>query len=307
MIVEKSIPVISNCQAQPIAQALSQYCPGHDFSNFGVHLLGDPPSEDKITDFISQFTTSPVIISIRLSEQYGPLSANNIEGTFKDSVVIFIQNLYFSGLHPDLTYIGGRGGRVLGPLGDYHSKLTAASFLFGLSPGDTASLFKYEVYGALNFFDELSVSFKEMRERANTIDVDITSALEDYACTHDLFLSVNHPTSFVFSLLAEKIARRMQDIGLCSCVRKRIPGALLPNFLATNNIFPVYPEVAEFHSARIWASYDFVGVLPGQKQRILSLEDFIAEEYKCYQSIDRGRLMGTQSIKNVFSKLSEII
>jgi hypothetical protein len=64
MLVGKTIPVISNCQALPIANALARYCPDLDFSSFGVHLLGGSPDEGKINDFISSAADSAVIITI---------------------------------------------------------------------------------------------------------------------------------------------------------------------------------------------------------------------------------------------------
>jgi hypothetical protein len=303
--MRESIPIISNCQAYPLARTLARYCPTRDFREFGVHLLGSPPDAGKIAAFVEEHKKARIIISVNLAENFGPIASVNIKQTFPDANIIRIQNLYFSGLHPDLTYIGGRGERAFGPLGDYHSKIAAAAWANGLSVDDAIEQFNYDCYAALGYLDEFAASFAEMRERALELDVEVSEELQKHVLSHDLFFTVNHPTSLTFSIKAFAIAKKLDEGTLAARFSHPFPAAVLPNLLALNNIFPVYPEIATHHGATISASYNFVGTLPGDKQATYSLREFIEGEYQCFERIGASRIAETQGIPRIAMKIKE--
>lgn len=303
--MRQAIPVISNCQAYPLARILARYCPAYDFAEFGVHLLGGQPDTGKIDAFVEAHQNAQTIISVHLTEPYGQIAAAKINEAFPNAKIIKIQNLHFSGLHPDLTYIGGRGERVAGPLGDYHSKLAAAAWMNGMAVDDAIRQFNRDNYAAIGYLDELAASFAEMRDRAATLDVDITDELQEHVLTHDMFFTVNHPTSFTFSLKAFAIAKKLDEEALTARFSAPLSSTLLPNLLALNNIFPVYPEIAEHHAASITSSYDFVGTLPGDKQATYSLREFVEGEYQCFERIGAQRLAETHGIPHIALKIKE--
>lgn len=288
-----------------MARILARYCPAYDFEQFGVHLLGGQPDTGKIDAFVEAHKSAKTIISVHLTELYGQIASVKINEAFPSADIIKIQNLHFSGLHPDLTYIGGRGERAAGPLGDYHSKLAAAAWMNGLAVDDATRQFNRDNYAAIGYLDELAASFAEMRDRAKKLDVNISDELQEHVLTHDLFFTVNHPTSFTFSLKAFAIAKRLDEEALIERFTAPLPAAVLPNLLALNNIFPVYPEIAEHHAASISSSYNFVGTLQGDKQATYSLREFIQGEYQCFERVGMQRIAETHGVPQIALKIRE--
>ncbi|WP_207767873.1 WcbI family polysaccharide biosynthesis putative acetyltransferase, partial [Methylobacterium frigidaeris] len=103
--------VISNCQIQPIKHMMSMYSDDIVFDGFGVHLLPHD-NKDHINNLVSNIDKYDVVLTVPLSDQYEEISSEKIGNYVKSTKLVRIANMYFSGLHPDLTYIGGLSKRV---------------------------------------------------------------------------------------------------------------------------------------------------------------------------------------------------
>ena len=195
MVARKSL-VISNCQCLPLANALGTNCADMLFESFGAHLVGPAHREQAARDLVARAGDAyEAIITIPLSDDWGPLSAGNIRASFQHLPVVTISNIHFTGWHPDLTYIGGLAARVAGPVGDYHSRLALFGFLRGLTRNACVALFRDDVFAHGGYYDTYAQSLAELQARDAELDCRVTDILE-HAMRRDLcFFSINHPTT----------------------------------------------------------------------------------------------------------------
>jgi len=301
--------VISNCQAQPIKHALSLLCHGVRFDSFGVHLLPLINRDKLIEQFIQKVERQyDVVISVALGDAFGPLSVNQIKQTFASRNVILVPNFFFSGLHPDLTYLGDMGQRVVGPLSEYHSKLVLLGYVSGLSPEDTEALFNEEVYSRLGFFREYEKSLGESYRRDEQLSVTFSQEMEGLLKRELCFLSVNHPTSFLLSEFCSKLARELEARGIGEFANWPGGSATLVNYLAKNVIFPVYPEIVRYHNLGFSGSYLFKPAgTEDDAFNPLRLREFIRREMKVLSDLGPDKLMGSRQVGPIIRKNAELL
>ena len=281
--------VIGNCQASPLANALSTRSRDTTFEAFSVHIIPEELRESAVLDFISEAKgSSDLIISIPLSDEWGPLSVARIRQTFEPIPVVLVSNVYYDGLHPDLTYIGGLAHRLEGPLDDYHSRICLASYLRGYPPEVTRNLFCWASYERLGYFAQHDKSIKELRFRDRQVDVSVLDVLVE-AVTQELsFLSVNHPTAALFAPFAGAVLKFLAAHNLALVAPGRINPYLLENSLVAAPVFPIYPEIAHHHGVGHLGSYWFKR--SGWRANVLDLREFIAAEFAAFQAVDQAAL-----------------
>jgi hypothetical protein len=202
--------------------------------------------------------------------------------------VIRISNIFFSGFHPDQTYIGGLNQRVVGPLGDCHSKLAIHGFMRGLTVDETLSLFCSQSYSSLGYFDEFSVSLDTLTKRDDLVDVPVTRFLETKLRSDLCFYSFNHPTSAVFSVYAADVMQYLVLHGLARHSGFPADPSIGAESLAGSVIFPVYPEIAAHHGVPHIGSYTF----KPQSTWInpIDLKRFLTLEFEAFEGVGRETL-----------------
>ncbi|MDC7682866.1 WcbI family polysaccharide biosynthesis putative acetyltransferase [Asticcacaulis sp. BYS171W] len=290
----QNILIISNCQVQLLKHCLSAVCENADFDTIPVHVYTPDEREKVFSEVIASRDHYDLVLSIALSDDFGALSRDAIAATFHPVPVITISNLVFTGLHPDITYIGGLSARTPGPLGDYHSRLALLGYLMGLEPAQTEKLYRAEVYHQLGYFNAFQESLEEMRRRDETTDIPIGSLLEERLRLGVCFFSHNHPTSFLMAPYVGKIARTLHERGLIRYTGFEPRPEEVLNFLAASWIFPVYPELTQEHSLPYKGSYIYrtetVGDHPSS---VITLSDFVRAEYDAFAQGDQAQLRTT--------------
>jgi hypothetical protein len=290
-ILESRAVVIGNCQSQPLKHTLSLLCQDLRFDNLSVHLFG-ADRECEIDRFIeSAGAQYDHIISVGLSDDYGPLSVDNIRQTFAGKSVTLISNIFYTGLHPDLTYIGGMANRLAGPLGDYHSWVTLTGYLRGYSADMIMRMFSAGVYEKLDFFSAHDRSIAELNRRDARHDVAVAPLIEAMMQDVPLFMSVNHPTAALIWAYCRKIADHLaahQGVELSGW-----SGApdLLANHLGLSAIYPVYPEIAAHLGVRYEAGYSFKPETHFDTPAVtMNLRRFVEGELAAFASLPRADL-----------------
>lgn len=282
--------VISNCQCQPIKHLMSLYSDSIVFDGFGVHLL---PHEnaDQINSLVSDIDKYDVVLAVPLSDHYGAISSENITNHVKSAKLARIANMYFSGLHPDLTYIGGLAERVDGPLGDYHSKIALLAYLRGYSLGETLKLYTEKVYEAIGYFEAATKSIENLKDREQKIDIQFSDILQNNYRESPTFFSVNHPTSLMFDLYCQKISAWLEDnMGIKQSGWHRGP-LFAMNHLAGSAIFPVYPEISKHLMLKYPGSYNFKPTTPGDDPvTTYNLQQMICQEFSAFDNVGRDNL-----------------
>lgn len=298
--------VISNCQCVPLAAWLTVSSADTVFDFWGVHVLSVDQRQAEIEAFVARARAAyDFIVAIPLSADYHDLSTDRIAETFNGLPVIRISNIYFSGHHPDLTYIGGLNRRVTGPVGDYHSKLAIYGFLEGLTVAQTQALFHAETYRRLGYFDEVETSLATLRERDASVDLSVVPVLERALRTGLCFYSVNHPTSLVFSAYTAQITDHLAAAGLSQSAGLPVDPSLCPETLAGSVIYPVYPEIAAHIGMPHVGSYAFKP--DGAWTNPIDLEMFLAREFAAFDALGRETLAlshAAQLIKAHFPALA---
>ncbi|GJD62814.1 hypothetical protein MPEAHAMD_2973 [Methylobacterium frigidaeris] len=282
--------VISNCQIQPIKHMMSMYSDDIVFDGFGVHLLPHD-NKDHINNLVSNIDKYDVVLTVPLSDQYEEISSEKIGNYVKSTKLVRIANMYFSGLHPDLTYIGGLSKRVDGPLGDYHSKLALLAYLRGYNVAEAFRLYTEKVYKIIGYFDVAEKSIEELKLREQNIDVQFSDILQENYREHPTFFSVNHPTSFMFDLYCQRISAWLEhnlDIKQSGFHK----GALFSmNYLAGSAIFPVYPEISMHLNLKYPGSYNFKpGTVGDDPVSTYNLYQMISREFDAFDAVGRDDL-----------------
>ena len=229
-----------------------------------------------------------LVLTIPLGDDYFGLSTSRITETFSGLPVCLISNIYFSGLHPDLTYIGGLGQRIVGPLGDYHSKLAIFGFLKGVSIIDTMALFSERSYELLGYFTEYAKSMRTLEERDCIVDVPITHILDATLRSSLCFFSVNHPTSALLSAYCHEVARYLEDNDLGRCSEMPLDPSMCGESLAGSAIFPIYTEITAHHGVLSFGSYAFKP--EGSRVNALDLFTFLTREFETFAEVGRDAL-----------------
>jgi hypothetical protein len=290
--------VISNCQAQPLKHILSLFCRGIRFDGFGVHLLNPKIRSEEIDRFVATAANSyDVVLSVQLSDDFGPLSTTGIRDAFPGRVIATIPNFYFSGLHPDLTYVGGLGRRITGPLSDYHSKVAILGYVAGFSVDQTVRLFCDDNFQKLGFYEEYSRSMTELARRDATLTISYTEEIAKLLREDLCFFSVNHPTSFLLSHFCQKVCNWLETQGLAGCTGWICRPSSLPNHLAHDVCFPVYPEIAAKFDLPFLGSYEFKPATIGDTPvTCLNLREFVDAEFRCLAEIPPTTLEGSTHV-----------
>jgi len=254
-----------------------------------IHLYGTKRFEKPHEEFLRIADDgSYIILTFANSEIFGDFSTNCLKNRFGN--VFNITNIYFSGLHPDITYVGDRGGRLQSPIGDYHSKIVLHSYLTDRSAQQCRERFCGTEYSTIGYFDDYPKSADELLARDERNEIAFGRFFLDVVKKHPSLYTVNHPTGYVFQEYTCFIARRL---GL-KCVRFPIP--MLPNYLANSAWWPIYPEIAEEHRLEYRTPMVFKqpDVLGG---RMIGLDEFVNRSYENYdKQAERVRKTG-QALK----------
>lgn len=291
--------VIANCHCLPLAEALAFIGSDIEKADFiDVNFLTQPNMVEKI-DLIHE-DPSWRVVSFPLSAKFERLETPRLKKALGDRLTTFT-NTYFDGLHPDITYVGGMGQRVLSPMNDYHSKIVLASYAAGLSAENCLRQFNGAIYEKLGYYQEYDRSAQELLDRDEACDVKFAPHFLEMIKEMPALYTINHPTGAVFLALAEQLAASL-GIHFAS-----FSASFFQNHLSTSNIWPVYDEIAEHHGLK-YRTPQYYTVGRGIGSRLLSREEFVIKSYECYaafanQAVLREKAAQTPAYK-IISELS---
>jgi hypothetical protein len=218
-----------------------------------------------------------VVLSQPMSDDFGDISSSTLQKIYGDSFFSFT-NIYFHGLHPDLTYYGSFRRRIQSPLGDYHSKLTVMSFVKQKTVEQCLAMFRSNIYEKMGYLDLFKSSSDELIKRDESNGIKFANSFLSMTKHNLTLLSVNHPTSSVIAALATLISSRMSGTD----------EILLPEFfsngLCGSTIWPIYPEVAEYLRLSYSTPFLFYPNVD-TKQRPYQLREFVEESYRLYSEV----------------------
>lgn len=295
-LAARKIGIVANCQVEPLSKALAALNEVHTVVALPTHQYQSKHFEKPEEDFKRLIQDPDAIV---LSYTHGPNFNEYATQALKQRIARFytLTNIHFSGLHPDITYLGDQGGRIQSPLGDYHSKIILHSFLTGRSPHDCLARFCGKEYEKLGYYREFEKSAAELRNRDKNVDIPFAETFIGLLKEIPGLYTLNHPTPTVFQEYVLMIARHL---GLKAC---RQPIELLPNYLAHSTWWPVYDEIAETHALKYRMSLTFKQPAPlGGK--FMELKPLIEASYQLYEKIP-DRLAGSRQVEALLSDFPE--
>ncbi len=269
---QQQLTILGNCNAPVLADCLRAG------SNAWVRWVADVNHRGKPAFLAALAAIDALqagsVISVPFGEDHPDLSTARIKALYGDRFFL-MTNIHFTGLHPDLTYFGGFGGRVHSPIGEYNSRIVLSCYLRGMSRQDCLRQFNGRTYEKLGYFSAWEDSAEELRRRDRPMDITFADAFLEMTRHEQTLYSINHPTSIALVTQAESIARKF---GLAT----RFAVDSFYNPLVEEARWPIYPEIREAHRLPYETEFRFHGkptAGPG-----MDLADFIAASYNCYDA-----------------------
>jgi hypothetical protein len=205
--------------------------------------------------------------------------------------LMFWPNLVFAGYHPDCTYLSIDGRPARSPMGDYNSRIVAAAYAAGLTPGETARLFNRLVYVRLGYFKRFALAKAALAKEFDRYGYDAAS-VDEWMAAGSFMHSINHPTLAVCASIARQVLRKAgieaRDVDLKAKVQD--------NLVALEQ-WPVYPELAE--SLGIPGSMNFKTSIRSRfAGRALSPSEYVEGSFERYSEdgFDRGSFARQEGI-----------
>jgi hypothetical protein len=211
-----------------------------------------------------------------------------------------LTNIFFEGLHPDVTLVGKGGQRLQSPLADYHSRAALFGYRAGLSAAELCKKVRDENFAeSVGYRSTWDDSIKELYKRSNLCDINYGHRFEEIMKTRLPLFVVNHPVTYVLVDYVNFIMRQIEQ-NVYS-----IPADCFPQWMLSNAVFPVFNYISEWHSL----PYQVELFKAPKREALFSLDEFIIESYAMYgeyKSDDMAIMTGYQEKwKERFSKVFE--
>jgi hypothetical protein len=287
------VTIIANCQARPIADYVRLL--GHDIEVSDIlitHLAKDADAARleqaaAKSDFIFAQLVQPnypvqILRSALLKERYG------------DRVLLW-PNIFFKGQTPDLCYVtAANGARVVGPLGDYHSRPMVDAWLTGLTVDQTEALLTRGQTSTTGLQELVAASLEELRQREKMCSVGVADTIAERWQSRRYFFTFNHPVSELMLEVAKD---------LLSCAGQRptlsLHGSHV-NELLCQFVPPAWPAIVEELQLEFPTSTSSRGVpvdlsggrvRPGPSATYYTARELIGTFFQCYE-VQKSLLTG---------------
>ncbi len=296
--LKRRITVIANCHCLPISQIIALIAPDAAVEFIDVNFLADPLHNQRAHQLEHDDGTR-IIFSFFFGDEWGAVSTSRLRSIYGERLFTFT-NIHFSGLHPDITYLGGMGSRIPAALGDYHSKLALFSYATKRTKEMCLDLFNDEIYRAVGYYDNFAESKLQLIRRDSRNDIKFSEIFLNMALIQPSLYTFNHPTDSVLLKLSE---------ALCSTANittQVIPDSYLQNVLSQNSIWPIYSEIKDFHNLPYLCPQAFVTPFR-YESRALSFADFISESYSFYSNLNQKDLLNNILALPFFNGFKSVI
>ena len=272
-----SIALIGNCNASALARCLRTS--PKLFTRWVADINFATAPTFRIALAAMMAGDADTVVSVRFGGDHPSVETEMLRRTCR-ATFRTVTNVFLSGLHPDITFLGSSGRRLQSPTTDYHSKIVLMAYLRGESPAACVDLFNQDVYHRLGYFDEFERSAAELRRRDEDMDIRFADRLIEMTRHEHTLLTNNHPASVTLAELAGTIARH------CGVDVAFAPDSF-ENELLDHPIWPIYPEIGEALRLPYGTEFAFRA---GQRQAPLSLAEYVAGSFAMYDLQGRDEL-----------------
>jgi hypothetical protein len=262
----EAITILGNCQGDQLAACLRRMLPG------------------VAIDFVRYFGDGDLLANTRKAKKRLVLVQNPVM-SFADDIAELRQRhdtldfpaIVHAGFQPDLIRPKIDKVLVQGPMGSNHSALILHAYLSGYDEAQTAALFRHEVYERLGYYRARAESDAHMRqqfEKFGLWDERELAPLLAGGCFMHITL---HPKLPVIAMLARLL---LAKAGIAPAIR--YPENLMADDMASNVVWPVYPEIAAHFGV---PGGEYVFQFKPKPASTFGLEEFIARSFAAYRQI----------------------
>ena len=229
--------VLGNCQAGGIAESLVLLSGG---SEVEWSLVSNDPK--MLSGELSEHLNHPGHTVLLHESVREIILANNALVKFDRPENIYIPTIAFAAFHPDIQYGFANGAVVKSGLdSDWNSRIMLWAYSNGLSQGETANLFREEVFQALGYFDEWDKSAETLKKSFDSCGFDYGRWIRSVQQTGVFMYGINHPMQIGLSQLAVQIAEKIFPN---SHVAIEDLHTFTTDYLS-HIVWPVYPEIGD--------------------------------------------------------------
>jgi hypothetical protein len=172
------------------------------------HSVNSIRSEEAAYQIWGAIEASDVLVAQPLAARFGILCRDRLE--IAHPKVSFVPNIYYSGHHPDLTYVGSPGNRVQGPMGDYHSIVVIDGHLRGMTAQEIDRSYEEMLLDLVDPASLESASSTTFLQRGSEIGFPAAPILDLIKTSACSMFTVNHPGTEVLVEVAKVVLERMQ-------------------------------------------------------------------------------------------------
>jgi hypothetical protein len=201
--------IIANCQGPPLRQFLARLLDFDVVAAPPVHLLRgwDQGSLQYLID------RADVVIAQDLHakryEQWR-LSSEQLRERRPDAQTLLFPVAHWAGHTPELEYLRTENGRKIDHNGlVYMDRYVVECARNGVSTGACAEMITSRVWTTDAVRRKAAESMLRLKEREKRLDITISDLIEEHASSQRLFHTFNHPSNFLLSELAQRIARKL--------------------------------------------------------------------------------------------------
>lgn len=269
--------IVANCHARPLSVSCRALCPSVSFDSIEVNRLKDTDRDE----VCAKIDAADIVLYYPISENWKIDFVRSSYITANAKVAYALTNVYFAGLHPDITLVGRGGARLQSPLGDYHSRTAIFCYLNGKSVEETVKLIgRGEFAETLGYFDIWQSSLSELERRSGLADISFYDEFVEILYERLPLYVINHPVNHVHFAAANKI------LNFLNLPSNKLPSDCVPQFHLSNVIYPVFSYISD----QFKLPYGVDVFKPPRTDSFLSLTDFVRSSFETYRNSDQGDL-----------------
>ena len=208
MGVPTRIAIVGNCQARPLAEMLARAVKGLDLPEPIIIHLARP---EEAAAHHALLDSADHVLTQLVADNYPVehLRTELLRARFGERLTVW-PNVFFRGQNPDLVYVTHASGRLVSPMGHYHSRAVYTAWREGV-PLDAL---REEDYASRSrepaeFLSAVERSFEDLRTRERETDVGIADEIARRWRSEPLFHTFNHPSATLLAELSRRVAARL--------------------------------------------------------------------------------------------------
>lgn len=276
----RRIVVSGNCQIGALSATLAAMLP------------------DDVVEPVAYFPEDPATEALNREALRGAdVWVNNISRPLHDQIigdvprpetVLYVPNWRFFGFHPDILHVSFTDGGTLqtGAAGPYNSAIVLAGWKLGLDEDQIVARFTRETCAALGYSSFWGQALVELKRRVDLSDFDWGEVYLPIARGTAFMLTDNHPRLDVMVHLARLVGGRIgaDPEAIQFPWEQVVPDGLL----ATSEVWPVYPGVAEplgLRGGHVWRT---------SAGELLDLRTFVRRSLETYAIVDPDTLVAPE-------------